>query len=140
MTSSDRRRGANLPDDAIYPTAFLDGDGRPLNSTNRYVLHFDKGKLPPADAFWSITDGEPVDRIGHLEPLLVVHGDRDKLTFNADGSLDLYIQSDSPGKDKESNWLPAPKAAPFAATMRIYAPRPESMNGTWTPPPIKRRK
>src|SRR5262245_55964875 len=49
-------------------------------------------------------------------------GDRDKLTFNADGSLDLYIQSDSPGKDKESNWLPAPKAAPFAATMRIYAP------------------
>jgi hypothetical protein len=66
-------------------------------------------------------------------------GDRDKLTFNADGSVDLYIQSDSPGKDKESNWLPAPKAAPFAATMRIYAPRPESMNGTWTPPPIKRR-
>jgi Protein of unknown function (DUF1214) len=63
-----------------------------------------------------------------------------KLTFNADASLDLYIQSDSPGKDKESNWLPAPKAAPFAATRRIYAPRPESMNGTWTPPPIKRRK
>ena len=140
MTSSDRGRGENLPDDAIYPTAFLDGDGRSLNSTNQYVLHFDKGKLPPADAFWSITMYDeqgfqvpnPIDRFAI--------GDRDKLTFNADGSLDLYIQSDSPGKDKESNWLPAPKAAPFAATMRIYAPRPESMNGTWTPPPIKRRK
>jgi hypothetical protein len=71
------------------------------------VLHFHKGKLPPADAFWSITMydeqgfqvSNPIDRFAI--------GDRDKLTFNADGSLDLYLQSDSPGKDKESNWLPA---------------------------------
>ena len=81
--------GANLPDDAIYPTAFVDGDGKPLNGTSRYVVHFAKGKLPPADAFWSITmyDDQgfqvpnPIDRFAI--------GDRDELTFNADGSLDL---------------------------------------------------
>src|SRR5262249_4561817 len=83
----------------IFPiTPFLDGDSRPLNSTNRYVLHFDKGKLPPADAFWSITMydeqgfqvSNPIDRFAI--------GARDKLTFNADGSLELCVQSDSPGR------------------------------------------
>ena len=79
-------------------------------------------------------------RVGEENPIdRFAIGDRDKLTFNPDGSLDLYIQADSPGKDKESNWFPAPKAAPFAPSMRIYAPRPEGMDGTWTPPPFKRR-
>ena len=102
------------------------------------MLHFDNGKLPPADAFWSITiydkDGfqvpNPINRFAI--------GDRDKLSFNADGSLDIYVQAAPPGKDKESNWLPAPKNAPFQPTLRIYSPRPEVADGTWAPPPIRR--
>jgi hypothetical protein len=66
-------------------------------------------------------------------------GDRDKLQYNPDGSLDIYMQNRSPGKDKESNWLPAPKTA-LGITMRLYAPRPEVANGTWAPPPIKKVK
>jgi hypothetical protein len=65
-------------------------------------------------------------------------GDPDKLAFNADGPLDLYVQAESPGADKESNWLPAPKDAPFQPTMRLYSPRPEVLDGTWVPPPMTR--
>jgi hypothetical protein len=130
--------GANLPEDAVYPTAFVDAKGAPLSSANKYVLHFDKGKLPPANAFWSITmydkDGfqvsNPINRFAI--------GERDKLVFNADGSLDIYVQAESPGKNKESNWLPAPKNAPFQPTLRIYSPRPEVADGTWAPPPFRR--
>jgi hypothetical protein len=101
------------------------------------MLHFDKGQLPPADAFWSITlydkDGfqvaNPIDRFAI--------GDRDGLAFNVDGSLDIYVQSDSPGADKQANWLPGPKDGPFALTMRIYSPRREVLDGTWSPPPVK---
>ena len=129
--------GANLPEDAVYPTAFVDGNGQRLSGANHYVLHFDKGQLPPADAFWSITlydkDGfqvaNPIDRFAI--------GDRDGLAFNVDGSLDIYVQSDSPGADKQANWLPAPKDGPFALTMRIYSPRREVLDGTWSPPPVK---
>jgi hypothetical protein len=130
--------GANLPEDAIYPTAFVDAAGQPLDGANKYALHFEKGKTPPADAFWSITmydkDGfqvpNPIDRFAI--------GDRDQLAFNADGSLDIYVQAESPGKDKESNWLPAPKDAPFAPSMRIYSPRPEVADGGWAPPGFQR--
>jgi len=130
--------GANLPEDAVYPTAFLDGDGKPLNGAQRYVLHFEKGQLPPANAFWSITmydrDGfqvpNPMDRFAI--------GDRDELTFNPDGSFDIYVQADSPGADKQANWLPAPKDGPFTLTLRIYSPRAEVMDGSWTPPPVKK--
>jgi hypothetical protein len=124
------------PEDAVYPTAFVDGEGKPLSGANKYVAHFDKGKMPPADAFWSITmydqDGfqvpNPIDRFAI--------GDRDKLVFNDDRSLDIYVQADSPGKDKESNWLPSPEDALFQPTMRLYSPRPEVLDGTWAPPPF----
>jgi hypothetical protein len=130
--------GANLPADAIYPNAFLDAEGKPLNGGANYVVHFEKGKLPPADAFWSVTmyDEQGFQVPNPIERFAI--GDRSKLVFNADGSLDLYVQAASPGQEKESNWLPAPKDAPFALTMRIYAPRPEALDGTWTPPPIRR--
>ncbi|MFG1466620.1 DUF1214 domain-containing protein [Xanthobacter sp. DSM 24535] len=59
----------------------------------------------------------------------------DKLAFNADGSLDIYVQAENPGKEKEANWLPAPKAQ-FQPTMRLYSPRPEVLDGTWAPPPF----
>ena len=64
-------------------------------------------------------------------------GDRDQLKFNADGSLDLYIQNENPGPDKESNWLPAPKDE-FNLAMRLYSPKREALDGPWTPPPVKR--
>lgn len=64
-------------------------------------------------------------------------GDRDKLTFNDDGSLTLYIQRESPGQDKESNWLPAPKEGPFTMNLRLYWPKPAALDGTWAPPAVK---
>ncbi len=65
-------------------------------------------------------------------------GDRDKLAFNSDGSLDLYIQRESPGKEKESNWLPAPESGAFTMNLRLYWPKAEVLNGSWAPPPVKR--
>lgn len=130
--------GANLPEDAIYPTAFTDAAGQPLTGSNNYVIRFEKGQLPPADAFWSIT---MYDKSGFQVPNPINRfaiGDRDKLAFNTDGSLDIYVQAESPGPDKESNWLPAPKGAPFEPSMRIYSPRREALDGTWSPPPIRR--
>jgi hypothetical protein len=129
--------GANRPEDAIYPSAAIDGDGRPLSGVNRYTLHFPKGQTPPVNAFWSITmydeQGFPVENA--IQRYAV--GDRDKLKFNDDGSLTLYIQNQSPGADKESNWLPAPKGI-FTLTMRCYSPRPQIATGEWVPPPVKR--
>jgi len=129
--------GVNLPEDAIYPASFVDGEGKPYSGANRYVLHFDKGKFPPAGAFWSVT---LYDKDGFQVPNVLSRfaiGDRDKLKFNADGSLDLYIQNESPGADRESNWLPAP-AGEFNLAMRLYSPRREVSDGGWTPPPVKK--
>ena len=102
--------GANLPEDAVYPINLGDAEGRPLTGANRYVLHFPKTEIPPVGAFWSVTlydkDGFPTTNALNRNAI----GDRDELKYNADGSLDLYLQHDSPGKDQESNWLPAPTA------------------------------
>jgi len=128
--------GANLPEDAIYPMARVDGRGKTLNGAQRYVLHFAKGRTPPARAFWSLTMynskqafvPNPIDRYAI--------GDRDRLKFNPDGSLDLYIQNESPGKNREANWLPAPKDD-FNLILRIYWPKPEVLNGVWKPPAVQ---
>jgi hypothetical protein len=128
--------GYNLPQDAVYPSLATDSEGRPLDGRNAYVLRFEKGKLPPVDAFWSVT---AYDAQGYFIPNALQRqaiGDRDKLTFNADGSLDLFIQSESPGKDKEGNWLPVAKA-PFNLLMRSYAPKNAVLDRTWTPPVVK---
>jgi hypothetical protein len=129
--------GGNLVADAFYPVARVDGDGQLLNGANKYVLHFDKGQTPPVNAFWSLTMynakqgfvANPINRYAI--------GDRDKLKFNTDGSLDIYVRHDSPGKDKESNWLPA-DADSFNVVMRMYWPKETAFNGTWSPPPIKK--
>jgi hypothetical protein len=129
--------GANLPADAIYPIARVDANGQPLNGANKYLVHFDKGQTPPAKAFWSLTMynskqafvANPINRYAI--------GDRDKLRFNPDGSLDIYLQHDSPGKDRESNWLPA-DAGDFNVMMRVYWPKEAMTSGAWTPPPIKK--
>jgi hypothetical protein len=132
--------GANTIEDAVYPTAFIDAEGKPFSSDSRYVLHFNKDEIPPVRAFWSLTmynekqllAANPIDRFAI--------GDRDKLAFNPDGSLDLYIQRESPGKDKESNWLPAPGSGSFTMNMRLYWPKAEVLDGTWSPPGVMQVK
>jgi hypothetical protein len=127
--------GANVPEDAVYPLNAGDADGKPLTGTNEYMEHFAKNEIPPVGAFWSITlyDKEGFPTANALNRNAI--GDRDKLKFNADGSLDLYFQNASPGTDKEANWLPAP-AGDFNLTMRLYAPKLEVLDGRWAPPPI----
>ena len=129
--------GANLPEDAIYPLNLADESGKPLDGANQYTIHFEKGAAPPVRAFWSITlyDSQGFQVANPLNRFAVSSWMPFK--YNADGSLDLYFQSDSPGKDKEANWLPAPKA-PFNLTMRLYSPESTALTGKWNPPPIKK--
>jgi hypothetical protein len=129
--------GANVPEDAIYPLNLGDESGRPLDGANKYTLHFEKGTTPPVGAFWSITlydsagfqVANPLNRFALSSWM--------PFKTNADGSLDLYFQNQSPGADKEANWLPAP-AGPFNLTMRLYAPRSEALTGKWNPSPVTR--
>jgi hypothetical protein len=101
--------GANLPEDAIYPVNLGDETGKPLDGANKYALHFEKGATPPADAFWSVTlyDSEGFQVANALNRFNLASWM--PLKSNADGSLDLYFQNESPGANKEANWLPAPK-------------------------------
>jgi len=128
--------GANLPEDAVYPLNVSASDGKPMHGDKRYVLHFTREELPPADAFWSLTmyDAKGFQVANPINRYAI--GDRDGLRYNADGSLDLYIQHDSPGAARESNWLPAPDG-PLGITMRLYAPRPEALDGRWVPPAVR---
>ena len=100
--------GANLPEDAIYPLNLADSVGEPLDGASDYTMHFPEGETPPADEFWSITlydvEGFPVPNSLNRHVLSSWMPFR----TNADGSLDLYFQAQSPGKDRETNWLPAP--------------------------------
>ena len=129
--------GANLPEDAIYPLNLADDSGKPLEGTSRYTLHFEKGAMPPADAFWSVTlyDSDGFQVANRLNRFAV--SSWMPLKLNADGSLDLYFQNESPGADKDANWLPAPKGE-FNLTLRLYAPKSEALTGKWNPPPVMR--
>jgi hypothetical protein len=130
--------GANLPQDAVYPSAFVAGDGKSLNGANKYVIHFDKGALPPVKAFWSITMYGP-DSFFVVNPInRYALSSWMPLKKNADGSLDLYLQHESPGKNRESNWLPA-SDKDFNVTLRMYWPEekaPSILDGTWKPPAV----
>ncbi len=134
--------GANRPQDAVYPTSMVDVDGEPYDGANKYVMHFDKGQTPPAKGFWSLTMydsayffvANPLDRY--------TVSSRYDFKFGEDGSLDLYIQKDSPGKEKESNWLPAPSGK-FILMLRLYWPQetaPSIIDGTWKPPGVRKVK
>jgi hypothetical protein len=129
--------GANLPEDAIYPLNLGDDAGKPLDGSNKYTIHYDKGAAPPVNAFWSITlyDTEGFQVANSLNRFAVASWMPFKT--NADGSLDIYFQNESPGKDKEANWLPAPKGA-FNLTMRLYDPTSDALTGKWSPPPVTR--
>jgi len=129
--------GANLPEDAIYPLNLGDESGKPLDGSNKYTLTFEKGAAPPVNAFWSITLYDPEGfQVSNVLGRFAVSSWM-PFKYNADGSLDLYFQNESPGKDKEANWLPAPKGA-FNLTMRLYAPKSEALTGRWNPPPVVR--
>jgi hypothetical protein len=135
--------GANRPQDAVYPTSLKDGNGllaRSYDGRNDYVLTFKKGQLPPVKGFWSITMYDeqyffvenPINRYSISA--------RQALEANADGSVDIHIQNASPGADKESNWLPAPKGK-FYLMMRLYWPdesNPSILDGSWVIPPVKK--
>jgi len=132
--------GANRPQDAIYPTSPKDANGHEYDgASSKYVMHFDKGQLPTVNGFWSITMYDK-DYFFVPNPLnRFTLSARNKLITNPDGSVDLYLQAESPGKAKEANWLPAPKAQ-FIPMMRLYWPKatpPSIIDGSWKPPAIK---
>ncbi|WP_104668843.1 DUF1254 domain-containing protein [Ensifer adhaerens] len=135
--------GANRPQDAVYPTSMKSGGGlikRAYNGSEKYVMTFKKGQTPPVSGFWSLTMYDagyffvdnPLNRYSISA--------RQDLKANPDGSIDLFIQNESPGADKESNWLPAPKGK-FILMMRLYWPNesnPSIIDGSWTIPPVKK--
>jgi len=129
----------NSQEEAIYPTYTVDADGQKLDAADgRYTLSFAPGQLPPVKAFWSLTLYEmpasylypnPLDRYLLNSPMLPL------FNKDADGGITFYIQPESPGAETEANWLPAPKG-PFKLVMRLYGPKAEALNGTWTVPPL----
>ena len=131
--------GANRPQDAVYPTSEEDATGKPYDGSKKYVMHFDKGQTPPADGFWSLTMYD--DKYFFVDNPLNRYtlSSRFNFKYNADGSLDFYLQNENPGPEKESNWLPAPEGR-FILMLRLYWPKehtPSIINGTWKIPPVK---
>jgi hypothetical protein len=130
--------GALTSDDAVYPSAFVDGDGKVLDGASKYVMHFEKDGLPPSQSnVWSISPyrenfyvRNAIERYGILSSM--------PLNYNGDGSLDVYIHARSPGADKEANWLPCPPSGPFNVTIRVYQPKETMLNGAYKIPPIKK--
>src|SRR6266480_3734869 len=130
----------NSKAEAMYPVYGVDSDGKKLDGANRYTLRFAPGQLPPVHAFWSLTMynlpqsllvANPINRYLINSPMLP------ELKKDADGGITLLIQNESPGKEKEANWLPAPKG-PFIMYMRLYWPKEEAVDGKWTAPPAKK--
>ncbi|MEU6587429.1 DUF1254 domain-containing protein [Nocardia sp. NPDC046763] len=127
--------GANLPQDAIYPAAYVDGRSEPLSGDNDYILRFDADQVPPVDGFWSLTmyDENGFFIANELNRYAVRGED---LRVNSDGSVEIYIQSQNPGPEQESNWLPAPGAGVFNLMLRLYWPGIEVIDGIWNPPAV----
>jgi hypothetical protein len=130
--------GGNSKQEAMYPVYAIDAAGQKLDGANRYTVHFAPGQLPPVNAFWSMTMYElpqsllvanPINRYLINSPMLP------QLVKDADGGLTLYVQNESPGKDKEPNWLPAPKG-PFMTVLRLYWPKEAALDGSWKAPPM----
>ena len=130
----------NSEAEAIYPAYWMDADGQKLDGSHRYTIRLAADQLPPVNAFWSLTMYElpemllvanPIDRYLLNSPMLP------DFVRDTDGGITLYIQHESPGKDREPNWLPAP-AGPFFMAMRLYWPKEKALDGTWELPPLKR--
>jgi hypothetical protein len=132
----------NSKQEAMYPVYGVDADGKKLNGANRYTLHFAPGQFPPVNAFWSLTMYElPASLLvaNSINRYLINSPMLPDLKRDADDGLTLYIQHDSPSKDRESNWLPAP-SGPFIMFMRLYWPKPTALDGTWKQPPVQQSK
>lgn len=130
----------NDVEEAYYPGTFVDGDSETLDaSQHNYVIHFAADEIPPVDAFWSLTLYKMPEQLFADNPLNRYSiGDRTPgLRYGDDGSLTIYIQAESPGAEKESNWLPA-NAGPFSLQMRMYLPKPEALEGPYAPPPVQK--
>jgi len=129
--------GANLPEDAIYPLNLGDESGKPLDGANKYTIHFDKATIPPVNAFWSITlyDQDGFQVANSLNRFAI--SSWMPFQYSPNGSLDLYFQNESPGAEKEANWLPAPEG-PFNLCLRLYAPKSEALTGKWNPTAVMR--
>lgn len=130
--------GALTADDAVYPTAFVDGEGEVLDGSQKYVLHFAKDEMLPSESgVWSISPyrenfyvRNEINRYGITSGM--------PLKYNPDGSLDIYIQARSPGADKEANWLPSPPSDPFNLSIRVYQPKAALKDGVHKIPAIQR--
>jgi hypothetical protein len=142
MTAAALGIYGNSKEEAMYPVFRIDAEGKPLTGANRYILHFAKGELPPVHAFWSATMYElpqsllvnnPIQRYLINSPMIP------ELKADGDGGITLYIQNETPGKELESNWLPAPKG-PFAVYMRLYWPAEAALNGSWQAPKLVKVK
>ena len=133
----------NSREEAQYPIYFTDEEGMPLNGAEHaYKLDLAPGKLPPVNGFWSVTMYELPSMLlteNALNRYLINSPMLPQLKKDADGGITLYIQNTSPGKDKASNWLPAPKG-PFYMVLRVYWPKEEILNGSWKAPQIVRSK
>ncbi|AWY39200.1 DUF1254 domain-containing protein [Pseudomonas putida] len=130
----------NSEDEALYPSYYVDGAGKPLDAAqHRYVLRFAPGQLPPVNAFWSLTPYNLPARMLIANPLnryLINSAMLPDLKRDPDGGLTFYVQPQSPGKDKEANWLPTPNG-PFIIAMRMYWPKPEALSGQWQRPELQ---
>lgn len=142
----DRMSGAvlgiygNSKDEAVYPAYFVDDDRKPLTGNAQYTLRFASGELPPVNAFWSLTLYELPSSLlsaNELNRYLINSTMLANLRKDEDGGITLYIHHQSPSKDKEANWLPAP-VGPFFMAMRLYWPKPEALNGQWKAPALVR--
>jgi hypothetical protein len=129
--------GADLQEDTIYPIAFVDGDRNRLDAANKYVMHYEKDGFTPTNATWSVSLYQGPNYVPNtinrydIAPWM-------PLSYNPDGSLDIYIQAASPGEDKEQNWLPTPASGEFNIVIRNYWPKPEALDGTYKNPPISK--
>jgi len=130
----------NSAQEAMYPVYSVDSNGKPLDGAHHYTVHLANGQLPPVNAFWSLTMyklpssllvANPINRYLLNSPMLP------QFKRDADGGVTFYIQAESPGADKEANWLPAPKG-PFVAFMRLYWPEAAALTGKWKPPPMQK--
>jgi hypothetical protein len=129
--------GANLSADAVYPRATRDATGEPLTGKRDYVIRFDAGQLPPVSAFWSVTLYNMKQRFVRNPLGRFTLGTRDQLLTGEDGTVSLYVSHQSPGPDKQANWLPAPQDA-FNLILRLYWPSRSILDGDWRPPVIQR--
>src|ERR1700704_240733 len=126
--------------EGMYPAYYVDATKQKLDGANRYTVHFAPGQLPPVNAFWSLTMYDEPQSLLVANPLnryLINLPILPQLKRDADGGLTLIIQNESPGKDKEANWLPAPKG-PFSMIMRLYWPKQAAVEGKWERPPLQR--